>query len=207
MPAFITFEGIEGSGKSYQARRLYRYLQRRDIPSVLTHEPGGTPVGERISRILMSAGLSPLTELMLFNASRAELIAKVIQPQLEEGFTIVCDRYADSTLAYQGYGRRLDIGVVKQAIELVTGLVWPQATLLLDLPVELGLARKQGQTLNRFDREDVDFYHRVREGYLALAGTEPERWIVIDACQSRDKVARAITNALSQRLSFIGEVP
>lgn len=206
MSTFVTFEGIEGSGKTYQAKRFYRYLQRRKIVSVLTHEPGGTPVGERIARVLMQAVLDPLTELMLFNASRAELIAEVIKPQLKNGSTVVCDRYADSTLVYQGYGRGLDLDMVRLAVDIVIGPTRPQVTVLLDLPVEEGLARKHAQSLNRFDLETVDFHRRVREGYLTLAAAEPQRWVVIDSSRSRDEVARAITDAVAKRFPSSREV-
>lgn len=207
MPFFITFEGVEGSGKSYQARRLYNYFRRKGISAVLTHEPGGSPAGERISRILMSGNLSALAELMLFNASRAELIATVIRPKLEEGFAVICDRYADSTIAYQGYGRGLDLNLVRHCVEIVVQQYWPVLTFLLDLPVEAGLLRKRDRGLNRFDLETIDFHRRVRAGYLELAAAQPDRWVVIDANQGRGEVARAIINAVSEKYPFVGEAP
>jgi dTMP kinase len=204
MALFITFEGGEGSGKSFQAKELYRRLFQLAIPALLTHEPGGTPFGKKLGRWLKWAqgtDISPLTELMLFNASRAQLVAEVIQPGLESGKVVISDRYADSTTAYQGYGRGLDLGMVKATNNAATQGLKPALTILLDIPAEEGLDRKKVKSRDRFEREVLAFHQRVREGYLKMAAGEPERWLVIDATQSKEKIAEIIWQRVSQLLS------
>lgn len=203
MSLFITFEGGEGSGKSVQVKELYRRLSQLAIPALLTHEPGGTLFGRRLGHWLKwakDADISPLTELMLFNASRAQLVAEVIQPSLESGKVIISDRYADSTTVYQGYGRGLDLAMVKATNKAATQGLTPDLTILLDIPVEEGLARKKGRKQDRFEQEALDFHRRVREGYLELARSEPERWLVVDASQSRQKIADIIWQRVSKLL-------
>ena len=207
MSLFITFEGGEGCGKSVQARALYRRLAQLAIPALLTHEPGGTSLGKKLSRWLKWAkdtDIQPLTELLLFNASRAQLVTKVIQPNLESGIVVICDRYADSTTAYQGHGRGLDLEIVKAINDTATQGLKPALTILLDMPVEAGLARKRGKKQDRFEQEEIAFHQRVREGYLKLAANDPERWLVIDATQSRGKIAQIIWQRVSQLLSNQG---
>jgi len=204
MSLFITFEGGEGCGKSVQARALYKKLLKLAIPVVLTHEPGVTSLGKKLSRWLKWAKdteISPMTELLLFNASRAELITKVIKPNLESGKVVICDRYADSTTAYQGYGRGLDLEVVRAINSAATQGLQPDLTVLLNMPVEEGLGRKRDKKQDRFEGEDIAFHQKIREGYLKLAGDEPERWLVIDASQSKQKVAEIIWQRVSQLLS------
>jgi dTMP kinase len=208
MALFITFEGGEGSGKSVQARVLYRRLSQLAIPAVLTHEPGGTPLGKKLSRWLKWAkdsDISPLTELLLFNASRAQLVTEVIQPNLEGGTLVICDRYADSTTAYQGYGRNLDLATVKAINNAATHGLKPDLTLLLDISAEEGLARKTGRSQDRFEQEDIAFHQRVREGYRKLAASEPQRWLVIDASQSKARISQIIWQRVSQMLSCKGK--
>ena len=195
MSLFITFEGGEGCGKTYQARALYKRLQQLAIPSLPTREPGGTPLGKKLSRFLKwtdNMDISPLTELFLFNASRAQLVARVIRPNLDNGIVVVCDRYSDSTTVYQGYGRGLDLTMVETINQTATQGLKPDLTVLLDIPVEAGLARKGRQKPDRFEQEDIIFHQRVREGFLKLAADEPERWLVIDARQSKAKVTEII---------------
>ena len=204
MALFITFEGGEGSGKSVQARSLYRRLCLLAIPAVLTHEPGGTPLGRKISYWLKWAqdtGISPLTELLLFNASRAQLVEEVIRPSLIGGKVVICDRYADSTIAYQSYGRGLDLNMVRAVNETATQGLIPTLTILLDISVEEGLTRKTHQKRDRFEQEDLVFHRRVRGGYLKMAASEPERWMIIDATQSRAKIREFIWQRVSQLLS------
>jgi dTMP kinase len=202
MSLFITFEGGEGCGKSSQARALYRRLSRLAIPVVLTHEPGGTPLGQKISRCLKweKADISPLTELLLFNASRAQLVAKVIQPNLKNGKTVICDRYADSTTAYQSYGRGLDLEIVKTINNAATQGLEPDLTVLLDISAETGLARKIARKQDRFEGEDITFHQRVRDGYLKMAANDPERWLVIDASQPKRKIAQIIWQRVNRLL-------
>ncbi len=192
---FITFEGGEGSGKTVQARRLRRRLARLEIPSVLLHEPGGTKLGSRVARWLQwkaAEDTSPLTELLLFNASRAQLVEQVIRPGLEGGAVVICDRFTDSTIAYQGYGRGLDLETVRQVNRAAAGNLTPDVTILLDLPVDVAMARQRTSTPDRFERAEVAFHQRVRAGYQHLAAEEPGRWLVIDGSWSRDRIARAV---------------
>ena len=203
MSLFITFEGGEGSGKSVQSRALYDRLSELATPAVLTHEPGGTPIGDRISRWLKWAedsDISPLAELLLFNASRSQLVDTVIKPNLENGKVVICDRFADSTTVYQGYGRGLDLEVVKTVNNAATRGLLPDLTVLLDLPAEEGLARKKSKRQDRFEKEKVAFHERVREGYLKLAAREPKRWLVVDARQGKEKIAELIWVKVSQLL-------
>ena len=194
MALFITFEGGEGSGKSTQARLLYHHLQKQKTPSLLTHEPGVTDLGEKINDILKwskDTNISPMAELLLFNTSRAQLVSEVIKPALEKGTVVICDRYADSTTAYQGYGRGLDLATVEAVNKIgASGLV-PDITFLLDIPVEQGLDRIE-KNKDRFEIESIDFHKRIREGYRALAEAEPQRWCEINAAFSKEKIAEII---------------
>ena len=204
MSLFITFEGGEGSGKSLQTRALYRRLNRLDVPAILIHEPGSTPLGERLTRLLKwapSANISPMTELMLFNASRVQLLDEIIKPALKAGKIVICDRYTDSTVAYQGYGRKIDIDTIKNINDIATGALKPDLTVLLDIPVREGFARKTGQEPDRFEKEAQVFHQRVRKGYLRLAAGEPQRWLVIDARLSKEKIKQIIWEKVSSLLS------
>jgi dTMP kinase len=204
MALFITFEGGEGCGKSVQARVLYRRLSQLAIPAVLTHEPGGTSLGKKLGRWLKWAqetSISPLAELLLFNTSRTQLVDEVIRPNLKKGKVVICDRYADSTTAYQSYGRELDLEMVKAINNAATQGIKPNLTVLLDISVEAGLARKTKKRQDRFERENITFHQRVREGYLKLAANDPERWLVVDASQTRQKIAEIIWKKVSQLLS------
>jgi dTMP kinase len=207
MAMFITFEGGEGSGKSVQAKVLFRRLSDLAVPVLLTHEPGGTPFGEKLGHWLKwarDAYISPLTELMLFNASRAQLVAEVIQPNLKSGKAVISDRYADSTTVYQGYGRELDLAMVKATNKAATQGLKPNLTILLDIPVEEGLARKMARKQDRFEQETTAFHQRVREGYLELAAAEPRRWLVVDATQSKRQIADIIWQRVSRLISERG---
>jgi dTMP kinase len=204
MALLITFEGGEGCGKSVQARVLYRRLSQLAIPAVLTHEPGGTSLGKKLARWLkwtQETSISPLAELLLFNTSRTQLVDEVIRPNLEKGKVVICDRYADSTTAYQSYGRGLDLEMVKAINNAATQGLKPDLTVLLDISVEEGLARKREKRRDRFERENITFHQRVREGYLKMAANDPERWLVIDASQSKRKIAEVIWQRVSQLLS------
>jgi len=195
MSLFITFEGGEGSGKSTQARALYKRLVKLAIPAALTREPGGTPLGNRLARWLkrtQDEDISPLTELLLFNASRRQLVEGVIEPGMKEGETVICDRYTDSTTAYQGYGRGLDLNMVRTINDAATRGLKPDLVVLLDIPAEKGLARKEAKKHDRFEQEDAAFHQRVREGYLELAASEPQRWLVVDATLPRVKIGKII---------------
>ena len=191
MSLFITFEGGEGSGKSTQAGVLYRRLSKMGIPALLTHEPGGTPLGKQLRRWLKGEReIDPQTELLLFNASRAQLVSRVIRPALEKGTVVICDRFADSTTVYQGYGRGLDFALIEAVNNIATQGLRPDLTVLLDVTVEQGLDRKSLR--DRFEREEAAFHQRVRQGYLEMAKREPGRWLVIDASLPRKEITRLI---------------
>ncbi len=193
MGAFIVFEGGEGSGKSTQAKIMYRSLLFRGHPALLTHEPGGTVLGERVRRMVKGHGeVTPLAWLFLFSAARAQLVQEVIRPALADEITVVCDRYTSSTIAYQGYGHGLDMSAVHAATEAATEGLQPDLVVLLDGPPSLGLERKGTEKRDRFEAEALEFHERVRRGYLELAGAEPERWLVVDAGLSREQAAETI---------------
>jgi dTMP kinase len=199
---FITLEGPDGSGKTSQADRLARDLEREGRTTVLVREPGGTALGERLRDLLLhrsEIAIDPLSDALLFNAARAQLVSEVIRPALAVGATVVCARFADSTLAYQGYGAGVDLDVLRGLEAIATGGLTPDLTILLDLPVEQGLARKGTGGLTRFETElDAAFHGRVREGFLALAAADPARWRVVDASGPRSAVAKAIRAAVSE---------
>jgi dTMP kinase len=204
MSVFITFEGGEGSGKSVQVKLLYRRLQKLAIPVLLLREPGGTELGKKLTRLLkwsQGTDILPLTELLLFNASRAQLVEEVIQPHLNEGKIIVCDRFAASSIVYQGYGRGLDVETVEMINNVATRGLKPDLTVLLDIAVEEGFRRKGGENRDRLEKEDIEFYHKVREGYLTLAKKKPERWLVIDAEQSKVRISEIIWQHVKKLLS------
>ncbi|MEA2086300.1 MAG: dTMP kinase [Chloroflexota bacterium] len=195
MSLFIVFEGGEGSGKSTQAGALYKRLVKLAIPATLTREPGGTPLGNRLARWLkrtQDEDISPLTELLLFNASRRQLVEGVIEPGMKRGEIVICDRYTDSTTAYQGYGRGLDLNMVRTINDAATRGLKPDLVVLLDIPAEKGLARKEAKRHDRFEQEDAAFHQRVREGYLELAASEPQRWLVVDATLPQVKIGEII---------------
>ena len=198
MALFITFEGVEGSGKTTQIRRLKRYLSGRGYPCTVTREPGGTFIGEKIRRILLNPdhqGLAPLGELFLYEAARAQHVRDVIRPLLRKRGVILCDRFADASLAYQGYGRKVDLVWVERLNRLATGGIEPDLTLLLDCPTDLGLKRavRRNRALKkeregRFEMEQVHFHRQVRRGYHALAHRRPHRVKRIDTRAGEDRV-------------------
>ncbi|MDD4924695.1 MAG: dTMP kinase [Dehalococcoidales bacterium] len=202
MSLFITFEGGEGSGKSFQSNVLFKLLSRDVIPAIHTREPGGTPLGEEITKCLkwQVSPISPLAELLLFNASRSHLVETVINPALKEGKVVICDRFTDSTVVYQGFGRQLDMETIEKVNSLATGDLKPDLTILMDILPGIGLARKRGQKRDRFEKESLTFHNRIRRGYLELAAKEPERWLVIDAGKSKEDIARQIWHRVRELL-------
>ncbi|MGH2620578.1 MAG: dTMP kinase [Anaerolineales bacterium] len=205
MSFFITIEGPDGSGKSTQARLLADHLAGQGYDVLFTREPGGTEIGDQIRRVIMSLEnkqMSPQAEFLLFSASRAQLVREVIQPKLAAGGLVVCDRFYDSSLAYQGYGHQLDLDQLRSVTEFVTGGLVPDLTLLLDLPSEVGLnRRKEAGLWNRLDDYDLAFHERVRDGYLRLAQAEPRRWVVIDATRSKSDIQQMMQQAVQARFS------
>jgi dTMP kinase len=205
MSFFMTFEGPDGSGKSTQIDLVGEYLRRLGYRVFCTREPGGTSIGDQIRQVVHDVDnteMAARAEILLYSASRAQLVEQVILPRLARGEIVLCDRYADSTYAYQGYGRQLDFDTLRLITRFATQALIPDLTIYLDLAVEEGLRRKEkantaGQgEWNRMDRLDVEFHQRVRDGYLAMARAEPERWLVVDATDSVDAINRLICNRL-----------
>ena len=201
---FITFEGPEGCGKTTQLPKLADCLRQAGHEVILTREPGGTSIGDQIRTILLTTKnttMLPRTEILLFQASRAQLVEEFIRPQLDQGAIILCDRFADSTLAYQGYGYTQDLARLRLIVDFAVQGLKPDLTVLLDLPVEVGLQRKSGDgKLNRLDAYDLAFHRRVRAGYHQLAAEEPDRWVILDADRPLDEVQEAIREVVLERL-------
>ncbi|MEN6408075.1 MAG: dTMP kinase [Anaerolineaceae bacterium] len=202
---FITLEGSEGSGKTSQIPALADALRGAGYAVLTTREPGGTPIGDQIRNILMNfknTDMHPRTEILLFQAARAQHVERIIRPALAEGKVVVCDRYADSTMAYQGYGYQSDLNVLRTLLDFATGGLRPDLTLLFDVDVEVGLRRRQasGGEYNRMDAFQLDFYQRVRRGYLELAAADPARWVVLDASLSKAEVRENMLRAVRARL-------
>lgn len=203
---FITLEGPEGAGKTLQAQRLVGALEGLGHRARLTREPGGTELGEQIRSIVLAGsdgagGIDARADALLFNAARAQLVSEVIKPALAAGEVVVCARFADSTLAYQGYGAGLPIDELRAVAVVATGGLAPDLTILLDVSPEVGLARKADDTRNRFEAAfDLDFHRRVRDGFLELALGEPGRWRVIDAERDADAVFADVLGAAREIL-------
>ena len=215
MSLFITFEGVEGSGKTSQIQHLKKYLTQKGIPYRVTREPGGSPIGEKVRKILLDPEhreMVPATELLLYEAARAQHVKEVLKPLLKKGGIILCDRFCDATLAYQGYGRRIDLKWIARLNRLASQGVKPDVTFLLDCPSVVGLNRaiQRNRTLRqereeRFEKEEIQFHHRVRKGYLAIARKEPHRVKVIDTREGEEKVfekIRKIVDNLIKRKHF-----
>ncbi len=206
---FITLEGPEGSGKTTQIPPLMQHLTARGLNVIQVREPGGTSIGDQVRDILhdmKNQEMNPRTEFLLYSASRAQIVAQVIRPHLEAGGIVVCDRYADSSMAYQGYGRGLDLEALRQITTFATGGLIPDLTLYLDIEPDKGLARRNagGGEWNRMDAQTLDFYHRVCEGYSRLIAADPARWVTIDASQDVENVQRAIRAAVDEALKQRG---
>ncbi len=206
----ISFEGPDGAGKSTQVRALASFLRRTGYEVVLTREPGGTSIGDQIRAVVHSTAntaMAPTAEMLLYAASRAQLVSEVIRPALAAGRIVLCDRYADSTMAYQGFGRGLDRAMLATLTAIATGGLVPDLTLLLDLDVERGLSRRrdEGEEMNRLDLEALDFHRRVRAGYLTLAAAEPARWVRIDAGRSPKEVEADVQRVVEGRLPVVSQ--
>jgi len=210
---FITFEGPDGSGKSTQIDLTAQFLRRRGYSVLCTREPGGTNIGNQIRYVLHDVANTEMAgraEVLLYSASRAQLVQQVILPHLQKGGAVVCDRYADSTYAYQGYGRQLDFDALRLITQFATQNLKPDITIYLDLDVEEGLKRKSAASAagqgewNRMDQLELAFHRRVRAGYLEMAQAEPDRWLVVDATATVTEVHRAICQKLEQVLKLQG---
>lgn len=212
MGFFISFEGPEGCGKTTQMQLLAVFLQQQGYDVLATREPGGTPVGDRVRAILLDPVHTEMlasTEFLLFSAARAQHVGQVIRPHLERGGVVLCDRYADSSLAYQGYGYQGDLTALRAITSYATGALVPDVTLCLDLPVEVGLRRKRGgsgDAWNRMEQKLLNYHQRVRAGYLAMAAEQPHRWILVDATPGIDEVQAQIQAGLASRLGLSWKV-
>ena len=203
---FITFEGPEGSGKTSQIMPLVNTLRQKGYKVFATREPGVTPIGDQIRQVLMNLdnkSMNPRTEILLFCASRAQLVQETILPRLEKKEIVLCDRYADSTLAYQGYGHGLDLNFLTSLLNFATSSLKPDLTILLDLDPQMGLRRRMnsGGEWNRLDAYELAFHQRVRQGYLKMAQEEPARWRVVDASLAPEMVQAALLKVILESLS------
>lgn len=210
MRLFVTFEGPDGSGKTTQIEMLAERLRHLGHNVLITREPGGTSIGNQTRTVVhdvKNAEMTGETEFLLYSASRAQLVRQVIEPHLERGGTVLCDRFADSSMAYQGYGRELDLEMIRCITHFATGGLVPDLTIYLDLPVEVGLRRKQSAHAaqagewNRLDQQTIEFHRRVRQGYLKMAQAEPNRWLVVDATQSVPDTQATIRRRLEHLLT------
>ncbi len=201
---FITLEGPEGSGKTSQLPLLAEYLRQNGYDVLTTREPGGTSIGEQVRTVLHNLEnkeMNPRTEILLFQASRAQLVEQVIRPHLTRGGVVISDRYSDSTLAYQGYGHQIDVESLRVLVTFATGGLVPDLTILMDVDVETGLRRKELKgEWNRLDAYDLEFHQRVRRGYYQLVEAEPERWVKVDASQPPRKVQEDLRQVVTERL-------
>jgi dTMP kinase len=213
---FITFEGPEGGGKSTQVAHLSRRLEQAGVVVLPTREPGGTPVGRELRAMLLvpdRPALSPETEALLMCADRAQHVAEVIRPALISGTVVVCDRYSDSTLAYQGFGQGVDLASLETLVRFATGGLQPHLTILIDLDVRLGLERKRRAShageddLNRIDLRDVSYHKRVRDGFLTLAAREPERFFVVDGSGPPEALSDQIWGRVRRLVGVRAETP
>jgi dTMP kinase len=211
--SFITFEGPEGRGKSTQIRLLAEALQRSGSRVLVTREPGGTPIGNAVRAIVLDlryTEMSPRAETLLFNAARAQIVDQVIRPALQAGQTVLCDRYADSTLAYQGYGHGQSLDDLRRLSAYATGGLTPDLTIYLDIEVREGLRRKEAGAVeewNRMEEKTLAYHQAVRQGYLALATAEPQRWLVMDAGQSIDAIHQEIMQRVRATLPCLPAHP
>lgn len=206
---FITFEGIDGSGKSTQLRMLAGGLRERGVDLIMSQEPGGTPLGRRLRDAFLETeeNVAPMAELLLFAADRAQHVEFLIKPALANGRVVISDRYADATFAYQGAGRGFDEKTVNKVIKLATGGLKPELTLFFDIPVTTALSRmssrgESGERSNRMDFETVEFYERVRDSYLGIARREPKRFIVLDASGSVEEIHRQVFDIVADCLKI-----
>jgi len=207
---FVTLEGPEGSGKTTLCTRLELFLVAKGHDVVCVREPGGTLIGQEVRDILLDQGntaMVPQTEFLLFSASRAQLVREVVQPHLDAGAIVLCDRFLDSSLAYQGYGHKLDVGVLREISDFVTAGLQPDLTILLDIMPEEGLRRRKQDpdTWNRLDAYSIEFHSRVRGGFLSLAHDNPSRWNIIDASQSEDDIFGTASQLLLKMIEKRGE--
>jgi dTMP kinase len=203
---FVTLEGPEGAGKTTQLKLLSKQLDSIGQKHVVTRDPGGTAFGRQVRRILLNpeTKLCSLAELLLYEADRSQHIDEIIRPALADGYLVLCDRYIDSTMAYQGYARGIDFEMIRQLNQIATGGLAPQLTILFDIPSEAGLARLHPSGHDRLEREEITFHHKVRQGYLEIASQEPERWRVLDASRAMSAVQEDLRRLIAERFAIAG---
>jgi len=199
---FISLEGPDGAGKTTQLKLLSKYLDSIGCQYLITRDPGGTSLGKQIRRILLHAetAVDPVTELLLYQADRAQHVSELIAPSLKKGMVVLCDRYIDSSLAYQGYGRNIDLALIYQLNQISTGGLMPELTILFDIDSEAGLSRLHPSGHDRLECEAIDFHKRVRHGYLELAKAEPKRWQIIDASRAMSAVQEDLQRIVADKL-------
>ncbi|MBZ0185643.1 MAG: dTMP kinase [Candidatus Obscuribacterales bacterium] len=206
--SFVTLEGPEGAGKTTQVKLLAKELCELGIKHVVTRDPGGTPLGKKIRRILLSTEntVAPMAELLLYQADRAQHVEELIRPALEQGAIVFCDRYIDSTIAYQGYGRKIDLSIIEKLNQMSTGGLKPELTILFDIESGDGLSRLHPGGHDRMEKEAIEFHHRVRDGYRKLAADEPQRFHVLDASKAmsvvQEEFRRIIRSKLGRKHGF-----
>ncbi|OPY72612.1 MAG: Thymidylate kinase [Syntrophorhabdus sp. PtaU1.Bin058] len=202
----ITFEGIEGSGKTTQIELLYNHLKEKGYEVIKTREPGGTAFGEALRRIFLHENLNvlPLSELLVFMAMRAQHVEELILPALKDGKVVLCDRFVDASYAYQGYGRGIDLGIIETLNRFVTKGVRPNLTILLDCPVKKGLQRKAANVMDRFEKENIAFHQRIKNAYLKLAGEEPKRFLIVDGKKRVEDIETIIRKKVENLLKNYG---
>lgn len=204
---FITFEGIEGCGKTTQIKLLDEYLRKNGFKTVLTREPGGTKIGDQIRNVLLDPAnekMHKVTELLLYGASRSQHLEELIKPALTDGKIVLCDRYSDSTTAYQGAARKLDKEFILQLDSLTTGGLKPDLTIILDISAKEGLSRACGRSSpDRFEQEEISFHERVRDGYMAIAKAEPERVKVVDGTKAIKEIHKEVVNTVAAELALL----
>ena len=201
---FITFEGIEGSGKTTQAKLLAERLKEQGLDVIKTFEPGDTQAGKKIREILLSPSINmnPLTELLLYFSDRVQHVEEKIKPAINQGIIVICDRFTDSTIAYQGYGRGLSVELIEEFNNILLGNFKPDLTILLDLPAEIGLSRNQRiNKRDRFEMEDIDFHNKVRDGYLQIAKSDPERFFIVDATEDASEISQKIFDIVQTKIN------
>ncbi len=203
---FVTLEGPEGAGKTTQLRLLSKQLESLEKKHLVTRDPGGTSLGKQIRRILLNPDtpVEPITELLLYEADRAQHVAEIIMPALKDGCLVLCDRYTDSTLAYQGYARGLDFKLINELKQIATGGLKPELTLLFDIDSSQGLGRLHPSGHDRLEREALEFHHKVRQGYLEMTQGEPDRWRIIDASRPLSLVQEDLRKLLDERFHIEG---
>lgn len=201
---FVTLEGPEGAGKTTQVKLLSKELARIGIEHVITRDPGGTPLGKQIRRILLSTGnqVAPMAELLLYQADRAQHVSELILPSLEAGKLVICDRFIDSTVAYQGYGRKLDLELINTLNQMSTQGLVPQLTILFDIESGDGLSRLHPGGHDRMEREDIEFHKRVRSGYKKIAKENPDRFETLDASKALSHVQEEFKRIFSTRFNY-----